>query len=320
MDNEKMPENYYCKKCDFRCSKKSNFEAHLSTRKHIYGNNDNKKMPKNAAAYICTICNKEYKFASGLSRHRKQCEKRLEKQNNVENECSLIDTTLIPNNVSKDTIIDLIKENGEIKELLYRQYEKIEEQHKQINELMPKINNTTNINNTNHITNNANVKQKFNINIFLNEQCKDALNMNDFINQIEVSLDQLDVTKSKGLAEGLSNVILESISKLSLYERPLHCTDIKRETLYIKDNNSWEKDKDRKKIKKAIKDASNKQYKTLQQWTEDNPDFKEDDQKQEYFAKTISAIGRDTDKIEEKVIKKICSNTYLKESFDDIDN
>ena len=140
------------------------------------------------------------------------------------------------------------------------------------------------------------------------------------LNQIEVSLDQLDVTKSKGLAEGLSNVILESISKLSLYERPLHCTDIKRETLYIKDNNSWEKDKDRTKIKKVIKDASSKQYKTLQQWTQENPDFNDDDSKQEYFAKTVSAIGKDTDKIEEKVIKKICSNIYLKESFDDIDN
>ena len=311
-----MPELYYCKKCDFRCSKKSNYVAHLSTRKHIYGNNDNKKMPKNAGPYICTICLKEYKFQSGLSRHRKKCEEREDECK----DCEIVEKEIIPNNISKDTIIDLIKENGEIKELLCRQYEKIEEQHKQISELMPKINNTTNINNTNHITNNANVRQKFNINIFLNEQCKDALNMNDFINQIEVSLDQLDVTKSKGLAEGLSNVILESISKLSLYERPLHCTDIKRETLYIKDNNSWEKDKDRTKIKKVIKDASSKQYKTLQQWTQENPDFNDDDSKQEYFAKTVSAIGKDTDKIEEKVIKKICSNIYLKESFDDIDN
>ena len=179
---------------------------------------------------------------------------------------------------------------------------------KQITDILPKVGN-----------NNTNVKQKFNINIFLNEQCKDALNMNDFINQIEVSLDQLDITNSKGLAEGLSNVLLESISKLSLYERPVHCTDIKRETLYIKDNNSWEKDSNKTKIKKAIKEASNKQYKTLQQWTQENPDLDKNDKKQKYFAKTISAMGKDNDKTEDKVIKKICSNTYLKESFDDIE-
>ena len=316
MDNKKMPDFFYCIKCDFKCSKKSNYEAHLSTRKHNYGKNDNKKMPKNAASYICSICLKEYKFQSGLSRHKKKCEEKVEECK----ECDINEEEIIPSNISKDTIIDLIKENGEIKELLCRQYEKIEEQHKQISELMPKINNTTNINNTNHITNNANVRQKFNINIFLNEKCKDALNMNDFINQIEVSLDQLDITKSKGLAEGLSNVILENISKLSLYERPLHCTDIKRETLYIKDNDSWEKDKDRTKIKKVIKDASNKQYKTLQQWTQKNPDFKENDNKQEYFAKTLSVIGNDSEKVDEKVIKKICSNTYLKESLEDLDN
>ena len=314
-----MPDFFHCIKCDFKCSKKSNYESHLSTRKHKYGKNDNKKMPKNAASYICSICLKEYKFQSGLSRHKKKCEEKVEECKECK-DCDINEEEIIPSNISKDTIIDLIKENGEIKELLCRQYEKIEEQHKQISELMPKINNTTNINNTNHITNNANVRQKFNINIFLNEKCKDALNMNDFINQIEVSLDQLDITKSKGLAEGLSNVILENISKLSLYERPLHCTDIKRETLYIKDNDSWEKDKDRTKIKKVIKDASNKQYKTLQQWTQKNPDFKENDNKQEYFAKTLSVIGNDSEKVDEKVIKKICSNTYLKESLEDLDN
>ena len=315
MDNEKMPEIYYCSKCDFRCSKKSNYEAHLLTRKHNYGNNDNKKMPKNATAYMCNICNKEYKFASGLSRHKKKCFESQELCQPI-TETSLINTNIV-NSLSKDMIVDLIKENSEIKELICKQSEKIEEQNKQITELLPKINNTTNINN--HITNNANVKQKFNINIFLNEQCKDALNMNDFINQIEVSLDQLDITNSKGLAEGLSNVLLESISKLSLYERPVHCTDIKRETLYIKDNNSWEKDSNKSKIKKAIKEASNKQYKTLQQWTQENPDLDENDKKQKYFAKTISAMGKDNDKTEDKVIKKICSNTYLKESFDDIE-
>ena len=114
-------------------------------------------------------------------------------------------------------------------------------QQDQIGELIPKVGN-----------NNTNIKQRFNVNIFLNEQCKDAINMHDFIKQIEVSLDNLLTTRDKGLSEGISNVFIENMNKLSLYERPLHCTDLKRETLYIKDNNVWEKDGDKSRIKSSI--------------------------------------------------------------------
>ena len=182
-------------------------------------------------------------------------------------------------------------------------YKENAKQQQQISELIPKIGNTTNNTQNN----------KFNINVFLNEKCKDALNMSDFIKSIEVSLQQLDFTKQNGLANGLSKTIMDNMNKLSVYERPLHCTDVKRETLYIKEENEWSKDISKEKIKKAIKKASSKNYNALQDWKTENPDFLENDLKQEYFSKTISTIGKTDEVIEEKIIKNLCKETYIKD-------
>ena len=185
------------------------------------------------------------------------------------------------------------------------QQKHLEEQHKQLFEIVPKIGNNT-------INNN----QRFNINVFLNEKCKDAINMTDFIKSIEVSLQQLDFTKQNGLAHGLSKTIIDNMNKLSLYERPLHCTDLKRETLYIKDENEWSKDASKEKIKKAIKKATSKNYNALQEWKEENPDFMNNDNKTDYFTKTISIIGKSGDATEEKIIKNLCKETYIKDNIE----
>ena len=171
----------------------------------------------------------------------------------------------------------------------------------------------------NNITNNntANIKQKFNINIFLNEKCKDAINMNDFIKQIQLTLDNLDFTKNNGLTEGLSNIFIENMNKLSLYERPLHCTDTKRETLYIKDNDSWEKDKNKNKIKEAIKSLNKNHFKLVKEWLKENPDFNEIDEKQDYFARVLKECGNEVDN--EKVVKKISTTTSLKDELKYLD-
>ena len=167
----------------------------------------------------------------------------------------------------------------------------------------------------NNITNNTQ-NNKFNINVFLNEKCKDAINMTDFVKSIEVSLQQLDFTKKNGLANGLSKTIMDNINKLSLYERPLHCTDVKRETLYIKDENEWSKDANKEKIKKAIKKASGKNYNALQDWKTENPDFLINDSKTDYFTKTITVIGKSGDATEDKIIKNLCKETYIKDSIE----
>jgi hypothetical protein len=183
-----------------------------------------------------------------------------------------------------------------------------------IKELVPQIGNN-NTNNSHNTTNN-----QFSINVFLNEQCKDAINMSDFIKSIEVSLEQLDFTKTNGLEKGISNVIMENMSKLSLYERPVHCTDTKRETLYIKDNDTWEKDKNKEKIKQVIKKTSNKNYTALTNWTKENPDFMEDDEKQMFYAKAMSKLGKPMDGIDDKIVKKICNETYVKDRLKEIED
>jgi hypothetical protein len=297
---------YICECCDYISSKKSDLNRHFLSLKH-----KNKEMvSKNAqnaqnaqkSIFECD-CGKKYKFKSGYYRHMKKCNYKI-----VENSGNTIEksetNSIIEidgeNDMSyKSMIMTLIKENKEMRNIIV-------EQQKQVNELIPIVGN----NNNNTVNN-----QKFNIQVFLNEKCKDALNMNDFIKSIEISLEQLDLTQKKGLSEGLSNAIMENMNKLSLYERPVHCTDIKRETLYIKDEDKWEKDKSKKKIREAIKNASSKNYKALQKWKTDNPDFLEDDSKKEFFSHVVSQIGKPVDAIDNKIIKNLCKETYIKDNI-----
>ena len=165
-------------------------------------------------------------------------------------------------------------------------------------------------NNNNNNNNNTNVKQKFNINVFLNEKCKDALSMDEFIDKIEVSMKNLLTTKEKGQVYGISNIIMENMNKLSLYERPLHCTDKKRETLYVK-NNEWEKDENKEHINKALKKVESKQLKNLNVWLEEHPNYMNSSLEQEEFAKLMSECGKSVDDGREKIIKKLCDNVYI---------
>ena len=317
-NSQKFSTFFRCEKCDYNTCRKSDLMKHFNSKKHNDTINDTKKL-----SFMCD-CGKIYKYHSGYFRHKKTC-KYIENlhdkkilyinenitKNNIENIVNNNNTNNSENNeVLKDLVCQLISENNEIKNTVLREnYElrkQLQTQSEHISELIPKVGN-------NNTTNN-NLNQKFNINVFLNEQCKNAINIDDFIKSLEVSIEKLDFTKNNSLTNGLSNAIIENMNKLGMYERPLHCTDLKRETLYIKDNNSWEKDKNKSKIKKVIKDLSHKQFKTLHEWTENNPDFKEDDTKKEYFVHAISTIGKDSKTIDEKIIKSLCTNTYIKDN------
>ena len=194
--------------------------------------------------------------------------------------------------------LQVINENKEMRGLLMKQQD-------QISELIPKVGNTNNTINNN---------QKFNINVFLNEHCKDAINLSDFIKSLHVTLEQLDFTNKNGLADGISKTIIDNMSKLSIYERPMHCTDVKRETLYIKEDNAWSKDKAKEKVKSVIKKTSSKNFNALMDWKTLNPDYMKNEDKTDYFTKTISTIGKPTTNIDEKIIKNLCKETYVKES------
>ena len=315
--NAENAKKFYCEICDFSTSKKSNFETHLLTNKHkkaFLFTNEDKKMPivyEKNADFICE-CGKEYKTRQGLFGHKKKCifeekcEEIIEKKPDKELEL-------------KDMFLTVVNENKELRSMMVEQQKSmveqqktIMEQSKQMTEIIPKIGNNNSTTNNNTINNN----QRFSINVFLNEQCKDAINMSDFIKSISVSLEQLDFTKTQGLEKGISQVIMDNMNKLSLYERPMHCTDTKRETIYIKDNDKWEKDKTKEKLKQVIKKTSNKNYTALTNWTKENPDFMQDDSKQMFYARAMSTLGKPIDNVEDKIVKKICSNTYLKESLD----
>ena len=154
------------------------------------------------------------------------------------------------------------------------------------------------------------LRQKFNINIFLNEKCKDAITMTDFIKSIEISISNLLITKDKGLTDGITNIFVENMNKLPIYKRPLHCTDIKRETLYIK-NDKWEKDDYKVKIKEAIKNVSILQTKNIKKYKESKPNCMSNDKEREEY---LSIIKNTTDKIDgndDKIINNLCKNVYI---------
>ena len=309
LDEVKNPpyqkKNYVCEFCNYTTFSRKDYNKHLLTDKHnklTNANLDKKEIPKNPPKeeriYKCD-CGKIYKHQSSLCKHKKIC--------TYEEKCvEIIDNNTKPI-ISQELVLDIINENKE-------QRNQIQELTNTIKELVPQIGNN-NTNNSHNTTNN-----QFSINVFLNEQCKDAINMSDFIKSIEVSLEQLDFTKTNGLEKGISNVIMENMSKLSLYERPVHCTDTKRETLYIKDNDTWEKDKSKEKIKQVIKKTSNKNYTALTNWTKENPDFMEDDDKQMFYAKAMSKLGKPIDGIDDKIVKKICNETYVKDRLKEIED
>lgn len=295
---------YYCDVCDYSCSKNFLWKQHVNTNKHksayleTYGNEV--ETPYETSSFKCSNCSKIYKNRSGLWKHKKTCD--IEFCQETENyKKSIIGS------INEETILNLIQENKEIKQMLYVQNETTNK----LIDIIPKVNNNTTNNNT--INNN----QKFNINIFLNEKCKDAIDIKEFISQIQLTLENLDFSRTQGLEAGLTNVIIENMNKLSLYERPIHCTDTKRETLYIKDDDKWEKDKDKTKIKEALKSLNKNHFKLIKQWLDNNPDYMEDNNKQAYFAKILKTCGAILN--DEKIIKKICTSNYIKNHIKDLD-
>ena len=296
MDDEinlKKNVNYECYLCQFITCNKKDYTRHINTNKH-------KKLIDPSIIYNCIqkcyncMCGKSYKHASTLSRHKKKCGYNQEGHVEMYEKNKYLDESK-----SNELIKILINQNNQLQELLLKQSQ---EYQKQLIEIIPKINNNNN--------NTINSNNKVDINIFLNEKCKDAMSMDEFIKKIDVSLSNLLITKDKGLAEGITNLFIENIAKLSIHERPLHCTDVKRETLYIK-NDTWEKDENKLYIKDAIKKVSIKQSKSINKFKNAKPDYLNNDKDKEEFIGIVKSITDSIEDKEEKVIKHLCKNVHL---------
>jgi hypothetical protein len=289
---------FFCKKCDYGTSKKSSFDEHLLTSKHNKSIIFNENLPKTCSDLICDICEKKYKDNSGLWRHKKKCFKK-----------DPTDPNDITNNITPDLIIEIIKQNQEFKDLLL-------EQNKTIIELSK--NSTTNNNNTNINSNN----KTFNLQLFLNETCKDAMNIMDFVDSIKIQLADMESIGELGFVNGMSKLIIKNLKALDENMRPVHCSDPKRDTMYVKDSNVWEKENsENMKIKKAIKYIAHKNICALPQWRDKYPDCVYSDSKKsdQYNHIVLEAMGGSGDNDEEKaskIVKKIAKEVVIDKNSD----
>ena len=260
---------YECKKCDYDTCRKSQYERHLSTDKHFRRLSTTIRQQK-VPDHTCVKCNKEYKHHSSLWKHSKTC--------TGISKSSVISPENMESNKYMIIINKLINDNAELRNFVMEQSKTLTEQanehKKETYEIMNKV---ISVSHPATVINNTNSNNKFNINVFLNEQCKDAINFADFVKSIEVSQTDLHNTGQLGFVDGISKIILDNLKQLSINERPIHCTDIKRETMYIKDENKWNKEEDDTKLHGAIQTVSRKSMKTLIEWKQVNPDYEDGD-------------------------------------------
>jgi len=299
--NKKTPKNaknFNCEKCDFTSSKQSEWDRHVLTLKHQNANKCYIKNAENATAYKCDMCERVFVHRSSLSRHNKKCLK-MEEQN-------IVDTLLEQN-------MKLSKETTELKEF-------ISEQNKEFKEIILDV--CRQIKPTN-ITNNINSNNKtFNLNVFLNETCKDAMNIMDFVDSLKLQITDLENVGKLGFVEGISSIIVQNLKALDVHKRPVHCSDSKREVMYIKDDDKWEKeDEEKAKLRKVIKRVASKNSKLIPQFKEKHPDCGKSDSKfaDQYNKLIVEAMGGSGDnenEKEDKIIKKIAKEVVIdKEIF-----
>ena len=276
--------NFNCVKCDFKCSKKSEWDRHILTLKHQTDTSDTKMKHQNASAHTC-CCGQILKSRSTIWRHKKTCTK---------------NANVSANESVNEIVIKLINQNKELQQMLLDQNNKFFEMAKDAK-------NTTN----NTVNNNNTTNNNFNLNVFLNETCKDALNLSDFVSSLQVKLKDLEETAKIGYTNGVSRIFINGLNELEVNMRPIHCSDAKRETLYIKNNDEWTKeDAEKTNITKAIKKVSNKNIQQVFEWQKKYPEYKDPESKQndKYLEMLSGAMGGSTDDEQSKNLDKIIRN------------
>ena len=296
-----ISKKYYCKVCNYKCNKKDSINKHFITEKHFVRS---KSIQSSFDEYRCNICNYVCKKASNYNKHI-NTQKHITKEYNIkiissnEVDTNKVDTNDAEQSVIMSIMIEEIKnmmiERNELKNMMI-------EQSKIIQEIANKPSST------NNITNNKVSNQQFNMNVFLNETCKDAMNMSEFIENLQVSMEDMEKTGELGFAKGMSRIIMNNLNAIDVCKRPIHCSDVKRETLYIKNNGVWEKEtEDRKRTKEVIYKISCLNVKQLLKWRDlpRNKGYeKSDHKKNDEFTKLVMEIH----KLREEEIDKVITN------------
>jgi hypothetical protein len=296
--SKKVADKFYCKKCDYKCCKKFNWNKHILTAKHLQvtlgdaGDEFVAKVAKSSKMtriYSCQFCKKEYGSRNGLWKHNKTCYQDKSNHKNIDDNDDETST--------KQLILLMLQQNNKVQDALI-------EMSKQIS---TNITNSNNGNNSNNNSHNQTTNNSFNLQFFLNETCKNAMNITDFANSIKLQLTDLISVGELGYVEGISNIIVKNLNALDVTQRPVHCTDKKRETIYIKDADKWEKDEHDVKLKKFIKTIAFKNQNLFPKFKEKYPDYNDSESvHSDQYSKIVIESYDDTNpENQEKIIKNI---------------
>jgi len=298
---EKREVKYHCECCDYVCCVKFSYDRHVLTAKHARQSqnsknetNETKNETKEEKLFVDNICEcgQVYQSRTTLWRHKKKCiylnndDNIAVKNNNMTDKDELISFLMNENKEFKNLILEIVKKD-------------------------------TRTNSQNITTNNVNSHNKsFNLNFFLNETCKDAMNIMDFVESIKLQVSDLEKVGELGYVEGISNIIVKNLNELDVTQRPVHCTDKKRETMYIKDEDKWEKDEENSKIRRAIKKVASKNQRLLPKFKEEHPDCikyhsKYSDQYNKIIVESMGGSGNNDAEKEEKIIRNISKNVIV---------
>lgn len=286
---------YSCKKCGYICKTLFLFKQHCGTKKHIT------KMEAELTQYEIykCMCGKTYKHIQSYNRHVKECKNT---QTSLSNYTAYTDSYNHTDNNSggepddfKSIITSLITQN----QYMLMQNKEMREM---VNEMIPKIGN-----------NNTTIQNKFNLQIFLNETCKDAINLTDFVDTLELKSDDLENTGKNGFIAGITDIFVKGLKQIDLNRRPIHCSDLKREVLYVKDNNTWERDKDKNNMKQAINIVAKKQLDKIKVWEGENPDWNKTDAGTTKYIEMVRNLTNSgsEDNSENKIIKTIAKEVLI---------
>ena len=305
-DSKKEGKNgkiYECLKCDYIARDKTNYYRHIDTQKHYNAINATKKegiRGKGGKNYECDKCCKEYTTLSNLSRHKKTCnikEKQIINKQDNEEEINYKEMFLI-------LINQLTEQSAQNKEIQNTFIEQNKELHNTIKEIIPKIGN----NNTSNSNNNVSIQ------VFLNDTCKDAMSLTDFIDTIQVNVADLLFTKEHGLVKGISNLFLSNLERIPMIQRPLWCSDKKRKRMFIKDENQWIEDINREKTNDMVNNISKIQAKNITKYIADKPNWMTNDRIKDTYIHIVKAVTDTMDNKIDKIIDNISEKIHLTEN------